>query len=298
MYNLVVPPESPCPCGSGKAFGKCHLSNGTVVFPEARIQPPPPRTGLPLHRCYFSPLKDCRKPISGDHIISRAVLSSFPGREVRLSSPTRTIQAGIDSDSIKTKWLCKRHNESLSPLDQVAGRLIRSIENGFRVIEGHTGNSQPLSLFNGHDVERWMLKTTLATYFAKLSNVNRESFRLPRWWLSAFSRVLPAPFGLYVATKESDGQPKAMTVQPGAQVALVTQGDIVGGVRLSLHGLELVLFASPTAPTPHEHFAHRPDFVNLLEGQTVVSFGFVWGKSGGQTIWLSKAGPGAPPPSN
>ena len=54
------------------------------------------------------------------------------------------------------------------------------------------------------DLERWMLKTLLNVYYARLS-VNPQAFSLPTNIQAAFNAPLRRPFGLYVPFKKGDG---------------------------------------------------------------------------------------------
>jgi hypothetical protein len=103
------------------------------------------------------------------------------------------------------KCLCSKHNSALSPLDSAAQYFFASLKSYF---EHDTGSRHVL--VSGHDLERWLLKTTKAAAVSK--NLARGRERLS----GAFSRdeaildMLDAPLhwpegaGLYCTMNTGD----------------------------------------------------------------------------------------------
>src|SRR5215213_101926 len=85
MFTLVVPPESPCGCGSGQAFGDCCLRDGEIKLSPKTINPPPPVTGQSIRKCLFASTNNCGGGISGDHIISAAILRRITTDKITIS---------------------------------------------------------------------------------------------------------------------------------------------------------------------------------------------------------------------
>jgi hypothetical protein len=86
----------------------------------------------------------------------------------------------LPAKRLVSKILCKRHNEALAGLDKVAKRLFMSID----ATDKSFGDSpQPdaamVSIFNGHDIERWMLKTLCGLVYSR--NSSSQSGRIENW---------------------------------------------------------------------------------------------------------------------
>src|SRR5205814_7233185 len=107
--------------------------------------------------------------------------------------------------SFKSKILCDRHNSALSPLDVVGHRFFKS----FRLLNAELRDEtkKPKNrgyLFNGHDVERYILKILCGDGFA--NKMQGMAGRIRNWRPSAqWVRVLyglepfPAGWGMYLA---------------------------------------------------------------------------------------------------
>lgn len=299
MFEMVIPPESPCGCESGKPFGKCHLKGGRIEVTEKRIHTPGHRTTRSNQKCAFGGLHDCVPKMSGDHILSEAVLTGISDDKIVFSGTHRTISVSAGSDALKTKWVCKRHNEALSPLDHQAGRLFRALRRAEEALAS-PGSPAPLRfyIFSGLDIERWMLKTLLAAYFAKVSNVHAPEYRLPPECLRPFFIQSAAPYGLYFPVRADDGGQKSVSIERAASISLLTHGDVVSGITVTLAGVELTLvIAGPWRIDP-QRLEHRPKFINMYAGSAVMSILFAWPGGIGREIWLSRGEPDAALPSN
>ena len=127
----------PCPCASGRTVADCQCKNRRFVPAPVDTGPCGIITGLCVPGCYAQATNDCRPPLSSDHA---RTLSDGSTRIVPPSSRGR-------------KVLCGRHNSALSPLDDVGRRFVRALQPRFEI-----STQQTHILFNGFDVERWMLK--------------------------------------------------------------------------------------------------------------------------------------------
>ena len=299
---MVVPPESLCGCGSGRAFGQCHLKDGNVVMSAKLVEPRPPLTGIKNRKCRLSPAADCCEKISGDHIISEAVLKEISAQKIVLRSSNFTRTVGVKSDAIKTKWLCRRHNSALHLLDDEAARLFRALQDSEIALASGAPAPIRFYLFHGEDIERWMLKTMLAAYFGRLTNIVPGKFELPEHALQLFSSYLPQPYGLHVHIQPRPGESvRATNISRNASLALLTEGQTLVGIDFSLGGLELryLLAGSELAVASNTtSLTWRPNCVCLYEAQEVYAIAFVWSEGSQNTIWLSRGSATAPLPSN
>jgi hypothetical protein len=160
--RLIVPAASRCGCGSGRAFGECCLRDNRIIKTPHSINPPPPQTGKSIRKCFLHRLQDCDGGISGDHILSRAVLAELLNTKVNLHSTRISGEFRLDSDTLKTNSLCRRHNSAFSRVDSEAARFVRafrSIHNNLS--SGLYDTENRVFLFSGIDIERWLIKTII-----------------------------------------------------------------------------------------------------------------------------------------
>lgn len=300
MFTLVTPPESPCGCGSGKEFGNCHLQNGKIeIFPK-NINPPPPQTYKSFKKCYFSFTNDCDGGMSGEHVVSKAVLRHISDKEIIIEGGNFSRKVSINSDSLKTKRLCRRHNTAVSPIDAEAGRLMKAVQQVVLMLAGEVDAIQRLYFFNQFDIERWLLKTLLNVYHSRQS-ISPQKFVLPPQTMSLFYSSLTPPFGLYIPVKESNGEMFKMKIAREAAVNLITEGNQVTGISISLSGLELKFLIAGHPQTVLDFqmsHSYRPKFINFFQGQEVGSIAIVGTHGDKPEIWISRGDPNASIPSD
>ena len=141
-------------------------------------------------------------------------------------------EKAIGAGSLTAKILCERHNRSLSPLDVTTERLFRT----FRTIDGayKPGAVEPRDryfLFNGHDVERAMLKALcggLVSGNMKLSGETLKDWVPPERWLDILAgrtKQLPG-CGMYLSAKEVLHSADFFGM---ASLTNVDSGEIMGG---------------------------------------------------------------------
>jgi hypothetical protein len=146
---------------------------------------PGPKTGISNPKCYAARLMNCSTEMSGEHYISHGLLrglsedgvtieiEGFPWLqdEERKKFPTKSLRSNI---------LCKRHNQALAGLDTVAKSFFLSIDEIDRSYATvHQRDEDMIFLFNGHDVERWMLKTLCGLAYSGISS--SQSGRIEAW---------------------------------------------------------------------------------------------------------------------
>lgn len=197
-------PNAPCPCGKNKRAKDCCMTKKREWYKEpADINPKGLPSGISNPGCYLKDQKNCCDKISKEHYISQTVLKDkeFNGT-VAISGlkwiPENTYKR-MTTPNLVANILCKRHNEALSDLDNVAGRFIRLIGD----IDKDFNNDKPkssFSLFAGEDIERWMIKTLLNLVYAK--HIQGPT-NVELWKRLLFSEnLMPSGWGLYIEVQE------------------------------------------------------------------------------------------------
>ena len=186
---------APCPCRHGQPYRRCCETAARA----AERRPPGPQTGYGHANCYANSLRDCSQSISKEHPLSAAVLRRLTvGGTVRVRDFAFQ-NAGdvkhLTPASLAPAVLCERHNSALSQLDQAGTDFFLRMES---VVRSASGGRAPMSreLFNGNDVERWLLKMMaghIAGGWAK-----RDARQVPDWWPEVIwgGRPLVGPDGL------------------------------------------------------------------------------------------------------
>ncbi len=300
MYTLVYPPESPCGCGSGREFGKCCLINGQIRINPKALDPPKPQSGYPNRKCILNWTSDCCSKISGDHIVSKSVLRVLTEKKITLSSSRFSREHSIDSSSLKTKRLCKRHNSALSPIDNQAARFLKAFAAINNSLTNNTA-SQKLYFFHGIDLERWMLKTMLMTYFSKLSNITPEQYKLPPYTFKLFQVDLGQPLGLYVPTSTTSDGKDFFVTKNETSISILTDGDLVSGVTISLGGFSLTLVIAGNEEHFRrlaQHYTYRPKSLLFFKDDDVYAIQMTFPNWKGNDIWFSHEDPLAERPTN
>jgi len=300
MFELVVSPESPCGCESGRCFGECCLVDGVIRLSPATLVPPPPLTGARNKKCFFSSLSDCAGKLSRDHIVSAAVLREISPEEVTISSSLGTRSFSPHSSSVTTKWVCERHNNAFSPLDAIAARFFRAV----RCIEDALAGGPPpalrLFLFDGFDLERWALKTMLAAYRGRIAGVVPNAFALPDYALDMFHQQLASPYGMYFPTRTALMQQQTTSSGRHLQLQLVTEDQLLVGIELHLGSLafRVLLGGSDNAiRLEQERATRRPKRLIYFLGDEVYVIGLGWSDADDRDVALS-SDRDAPFPSN
>lgn len=158
MVTLNIHSDS-CPCESGKLIKDCTcLTTADELIPQPVKTPlPVSRAGFRHPKCYASAIGECDRSLSREHCVSQAILKSIgDGYTVTVEGFRpwigENLPQKISVASFTAKVLCTRHNSALSPLDVVANRFFR------RLSDAHSAHHPAVYAFNGHDIERWMLK--------------------------------------------------------------------------------------------------------------------------------------------
>lgn len=217
-------------------------------------------------------------------------------KKIILSSSGFSREHSLDSSSLKTNRLCRRHNSALSPIDTEAARFFNafvSIHNSLLT----NAPSQKLYFFNGIDIERWMLKTLLMTYYAKLTNITPEHFKLPTYTLKLFEYDLSQPLGLYFPTSMTS----SFVTENATSVVILTDGDLVSGVTISLGGLSLTLIISGNDEVFRQlavNYTYRPKSLLFFKEDEVYVIQAAFPNWQGKDIWISQGDQNAKIPTN
>jgi hypothetical protein len=122
--------------------------------------------------CYAQRLGDCRGPVNGEHVVTRALLESVwqgkpdghvYGLTFLRAAPDEPAQLGIKA--LTAKILCQGHNSALSPFDTEIVKFFRANE---RLVLDEI-NGGPIAVNSyvcGDVIERWMLKTLINGLFS------------------------------------------------------------------------------------------------------------------------------------
>lgn len=103
-----------------------------------------------VRECWASCLGNCEGPLTLEHIASKSIFygDTFTSHGMHWSKGGITLK----TDKIGTHMLCKRHNETTSPLDACAGNLVTAIRKFWKC---RRNNSVTI---DGRLLERWSVK--------------------------------------------------------------------------------------------------------------------------------------------
>jgi hypothetical protein len=192
-------------------------------------------------------LESCVGPISGEHIISEAVIRVLMADGDFSVSGLPWLELGetkiLPPQSLRANCLCTKHNSALHPLDDAAQYFFASLKSYFE-----SDAASRHAIVSGHDIERWLLKTAKAAAVSK--NLARGRERLS----GAFSRdeaildmldsphLWPEGAGLYCTMSTGDrtiNHPR-FQLQP-----LTNDQEDIEALALNILGLGFVLLLEP-----------------------------------------------------
>lgn len=214
---------------------------------------------MSLPGCYARQLGDCSLKLSREHFVSECLLDELNrDNDLRVSGLSWQESGRVKvlpPNAFASKILCDRHNRALSPIDDIAVKLLGAFSE-----TGAAGSGrQLLHLFCGHDLERWLLKILCgAVYSGSLSISDRSEIPIPEQWLQI----------LFGNADFRDGQGLYICTVPGHRFegpyGLKLQGiaDSAGlsGLGVWVCGYELILSMSgfPTRVFDGRPVAYRP----------------------------------------
>jgi hypothetical protein len=211
-----------CPCGSGKTVLDCVCKSRKFVPPPVKTIAPGLVTGLSVGNCYAASTKNCSGRLTREHSISASVLRFLTAGDkmVGISNhPWQTPETinPIAIAGLASHVLCERHNAALSTLDAFA---IRFIEARSECIVRVSGGTTPAyhRLFNGFDLERWLLKVlcgVASSGFASKHKI-RRGWSPPNEWLRILFGEIPFPrgCGLFLVRRTKPLSSRSVYVKP------------------------------------------------------------------------------------
>lgn len=245
--------NGPCPCNStlsardccwnGQGWHRSPADLGLGALPKASS----------VEKCYMKELGSCVGPISGEHIISEAVIhvlkadGDFSVSGLPWLAPDET--KILAPKNLRANCLCSKHNSALHPLDDTAQYFFASLKSYLEL-----GAKFGHALVSGHDLERWLLKT------AKNLAVSRSFARGRERLSGAFARdnaiismldnpgQWPEGAGLYCVMNTGDrtlNHPR-FQCQP-----MTNERDEIEAMEVNILGLNFVLLVEPPDLSKH-----------------------------------------------
>lgn len=238
--------KSPCRCGSTLQSSLCCYKNNSWHRTPVQIELHGGLYAGGNDGCYLRDLKNCSDKISREHLVSRSVLDVIQKEKLVVGGfhwlPNNQ-ETSVGKSSLVGKCLCTKHNSSLSPLDEKAGKFFSAIETC------NLNQTQPGKdfLFSGHDIERWCFKTLLVMAYS--NNFMSEGVKLapilhptinPETLLED-PKAWPWGSGLYFLPRLGDTIKSASNFH----LAPITKFDTkeIGGLQVVIQGLSFSFFA-------------------------------------------------------
>jgi hypothetical protein len=272
----------PCACDSGLVAEACCWTPKGWFKAHASIDLLATGHTGSHKKCYLRELGTCSDSISGEHPISATVLRAIGEDRLRITG-TPWLPQGESRDigiqSLVSNCLCGAHNSALSRLDAIAGRFYRDIQTTL------LDDNAPVRtrLFSGHDIERWLLKTSAGLAASK--------------YLGADGEVLPGVFAEGIDIAELLQAPTAwrspmgmyVLVVPGQQfqaknelrvAPLASTTREIGGLLTVIHGITVALLLDrreSIKDTQLQRALYRIEKfnMNMEHGQQVVQLSWI-----------------------
>ena len=252
-FNL--PKDATCPCGKPLPPSRCCLRSSGFYKKPCDVVPRRPKSGLSNSRCYAAQLADCSNKISKEHYVSRALLEFLNERGglfVGGMPWTGEGSMSLPPSALTSKVLCTRHNSALAELDAQAVRF-------FDALHTRPRDANYLFLFNGHDLEKWLLKMLCGLVASR--SLQLDGGIQPEidksWPVRLFRRApLSDEHGVYIC--KQPGQIHEST--SGLVIRPIGKRDKLTGLGIQFSGTEIVLSMSgfPERRFDGREFAYRP----------------------------------------
>jgi hypothetical protein len=272
-------------------------------------KPPGNPTGHSLPGCYASALRDCSPQLSREHYISKALLE----RLSQVLADGRASEAGIlvsgfpwlpgdrtknlAPEALVAKVLCDRHNGALSGLDTVSAQVLRAFDEIDAAVAPRAVPTNRLYIFNGHDIERWLLKVLCGLIASRSVTAagGRGVSDIPAEWISA---LYGGPFGdgqgLYVPKVVGETR----RVFRGVHAQAVVRDGRSLGMFLVLNARLFVLTMAPDADWMRDNLErtchYRPSELHMTGHASEHSVLLTWSQPGAGGILHLRHTPNAP----
>jgi len=289
VARMLVPELSrndPCPCGSGTKYKLCCLEG----MKRVSVSPPSPATGYSHEGCYASALRDCSSTMSREHAIPERILRAMAAVDSRGEGAlivsnvawqgAREDQSRLRPRSLAARVLCTRHNNTLSPLDDVGARFFELMRD---IIAERPARS--LAFASGSDFERFLVKVAAGWVAAGLGmtdNRRRIDRSVPEEWLPVLwgDRFLEEPDGLYFDARRDVRRDAKLHFSVGIATDRRTGRPV--GMEAVIQGLRFVLVVGSSGRRPMlpPEMRFRPKLLSFRRGDSrhVVSFAWADGR--------------------
>lgn len=218
--------------------------------------------------------------MSGEHMISKSVLEVLKRDKLVVSgfpwiSDGKEISVGINS--LTANRLCTSHNSDLSRLDQVAGRFFSALNKCF--IDQEVSGS--FSIFSGHDIERWFLKTlaglsasdNLSDDQSRRTEGIEPGIRVDKMLENPGAWKFPTGMFINHQIKEEFGTDLSFQMAP---LTSLESGKIMGLV-CSIFGLRFSLLAGvPASLRGITNIGYRPGLIHVVSGSVIHKIKLCW----------------------
>jgi hypothetical protein len=205
-------------------------------------------------KCYAAQSNECSGPISREHYISDSILQFLSGDSSTLAIEglpwlKNSRRISLSPNNLAAKILCKGHNETLSPLDEIASQFFRTIH--LCMIGGVQGKVNVENLrfdFNGRDIENWMLKVVCGGIATGLYGKSGKD--VPIYLVEVLFGKIPWPSTINLYTTEK----KQYVVPEQPHVGFSFMGDLksgfIAGLICNYFALDLILTLSHYPDVP------------------------------------------------
>jgi hypothetical protein len=274
-----------CLCGSGKLMRDCCL------FVRCDTRTPSPITGYSHPSCFASALKDCSPTISREHYVSKSILKLFGEGGLMISGMPwlpEGVQKKVSSASLTGKMLCERHNNALSPLDELTAKFFRFFTSGWN------GDTVEVYLIRGFDLERWLLKMLCGLVVSGNATFNGKqllNWKPPFQWLEILfgNADVVAPAGLHAIVGRYTARQASFTATPVFKTATANPIAIVFGVEGLAFLLSLEELPPMNAPSKTgADIRYRPMALQVNKSNKTLEAHFGWPNGGLVIINISE----------
>ncbi len=188
---------------------------------------------------------DCSGVLTREHILSKTILRQLDGivlGGMPWQQTGTSAQVGINAATAKI--LCAYHNNSMSKLDDAAGRFFKRLQWIYAQTDvQHAPASKPTAtIFSGETLERWMLKTLLGAFYGKHAAkrgqpaLGTSELNLDHAQRALLNNCWEPEAGLYIHAQSS----AVISAQRGVAMAPLYHKttDNVVGLQLNFAGLD------------------------------------------------------------
>jgi hypothetical protein len=270
----------PCRCGSRLPAASCCLTGGGWHKKPVHLDFSKSKESGSHPGCYLRQTGTCSSKLSGEHLVSEAVLRVLGDQEVQVSGFAwlKGAKKNLTFASLTAKCLCTSHNSALSDIDSVGGKFFAAIQ------ECSTTDRKPnLSfLFSGHDIERWLFRTLAALAVSNNLVINQEKLENkldPRIDFAGLLQDITQwqrPLGMY--TMQLVGQTFTQNANFAFGPIIMRDTMEIVGLLTDIQGLHISLLAAdqPIQGTGLDRGFYRPGKLIFKLGDVTHSIQISW----------------------